>query len=196
MKLDLSRLQAGEELLLSKKANFVIAVSEYGLSRFIADDLMWVAGLEGKEAIGGKLYVTNYRLIFISHSLNRISGFFEIFLPAITKTYNSSRGITKSITLETEIADFKFIVWGIPKLLDQIDSSVSAFLASKENHLSELLIEAGSSGDSGFTKNKSIEILNKIFLFARTQTDNLSTAKDPFRALSELLLDEAIKKLK
>ena len=93
MKLDLSGLQAGEELLLSKKANFVIAVSEYGLSRFVADDLMWIAGLEGKEAIGGKLYVTNYRLISISHSLNRISGFFEIFLPAITKTYNSSRGM-------------------------------------------------------------------------------------------------------
>ena len=130
MKLDLSRLQVGEELLLSKKANFVIAVSEYGLSRFGADDLMWIADLEGKEAIGGKLYVTNYRLIFISHSLNRISGSFEIFLPAITKTYNSSRGITKSITLETEIADFKFIVWGIPKLLDQIDCAASAFLAS------------------------------------------------------------------
>ena len=46
MKLDQSRLLAGEELLLSKKVNFVISVSDYGLSRFVADDLMWIAGLQ------------------------------------------------------------------------------------------------------------------------------------------------------
>ena len=195
MKLDQSRLLAGEELLLSKKVNFVISVSDYGLSRFVADDLMWIAGLQGKEAIGGKLYLTNYRVIFISHSINRVSGSIEIFLPAITKAYNSSRGLTKSITLDTELADLKFIVWGIPKLLEQINSAASASLSPEDNQLSELLNSVESKPANGLSKNQTLENLNKIFLFARAQADNLSAAKDPLGVLSELLLDEAIKNL-
>jgi hypothetical protein len=51
----------GEEYLVSKFANAVITPTDYGLSKFVADDLMWLGGMKNREALGGQLHLTTYR---------------------------------------------------------------------------------------------------------------------------------------
>jgi hypothetical protein len=68
------RLLDGERVLLTCKANAVVVPSDYGLSRFAADDLLPLTGLAGQEAIGGRLSVTSLRLVFVAHPFNRING--------------------------------------------------------------------------------------------------------------------------
>lgn len=45
------RLLDGERLLHTSKANAVIVPSDYGLSRFAADDLLPLVGLAGREGL-------------------------------------------------------------------------------------------------------------------------------------------------
>lgn len=67
MGMEAGDLLPGEKLALTKSANAVVSLSEHGLSRFAAGQLMWCVGMEGKEAIGGKLHLTDMRLVFKSH---------------------------------------------------------------------------------------------------------------------------------
>lgn len=50
-----SDLLPGETLIMSKFSNMVICINEAGLSRFPFDEYMGLIGMEGKEALGGKL---------------------------------------------------------------------------------------------------------------------------------------------
>lgn len=80
----------GERLLHTSKANAVIVPSDYGLSRFAADDLLPLVGLAGREAIGGHLSVTSLRLVFVAHRFNRLKGSTSIPLTTIedARTWN------------------------------------------------------------------------------------------------------------
>ncbi|MEU7159194.1 hypothetical protein AB0A98_22560 [Streptomyces chrestomyceticus] len=114
-------LLAGEVVHVSKNANAVVSLDETGLSQFAFGQLMWVVGMHGKEAIGGRLHVTNYRLVFNSHRFNRLRGRFSIFLPAITGVRDASWGPKRQIEVSTRTHRFTFVVWGIPDLDTLID---------------------------------------------------------------------------
>ena len=104
----------GESLIQTKSANAVIKIDEHGLSRFAFDQLMWTIGMKGKEAIGGKIHLTNYRLIFQSHAVNRLTGKFSIFLPTISDLKDASRFLVKKMHVATQTQQFEFVIWGIP----------------------------------------------------------------------------------
>lgn len=110
-------LFAGESIIETKSANFVLRLDEHGLPRFRFDGAMGLVGMVGQEAIGGKLYLTNFRLFFQSHSVNRFNGAFSIFLPSIVETKNTSRFVTKKMEVATPSYRFEFVVWGIPALM-------------------------------------------------------------------------------
>ena len=116
-----------EKLLLSKNSNAVIALSDYGLSQFAFDKYMWVVGMKNKEAIGGKLHLTNYRLIFKSHSINRLTGTFSIILPAITQIQDSSFLMTRKMSVDTRFNRFDFVIWGVADLIKQIEQAQKEF---------------------------------------------------------------------
>lgn len=119
-------LLAEERVLMDKGANFVLRLTEHGLPRFRFDGAMGAVGMAGQEAIGGKLYLTNYRLFFQSHSINRFNGTFSMFLPAITELKDNSRFVTKKLAVTTESYVFEFVVWGIPSLIAAIESARAA----------------------------------------------------------------------
>ncbi|MEU9099577.1 hypothetical protein [Streptomyces sp. NPDC048361] len=121
MALRVDDLLPGEVVQLTKKANAVVNVSEAGLTRFSRDQLMWMVGMQGSEAIGGKLYVTNYRLVFCSHFANRATGRFSLFLPVISAVRDSSWGVRRQIEVSTRTHQFSFIAWGIPRLTATIE---------------------------------------------------------------------------
>ncbi|WP_051767241.1 hypothetical protein [Streptomyces sp. NRRL S-37] len=127
MNLDEADLLPGEILLLTKNANAVVDVQEAGLSRFAFDGLMWTVGMGGQEAIGGRLHLTNYRLVFKSHRFNRLRGKFSIFLPTIRSVRNASFGPTRQVEVMTGIQSFAFVLWGVPRFMTAIEEARRTF---------------------------------------------------------------------
>jgi hypothetical protein len=122
-------LLSGENFIETKNANFLLHLDENELRRFGVfgvDAEMRLLGLgEGKESIGGKLYLTNFRLFFQSHSVNRFKGTFSIFLPTIIEAKDVSQPLTlgKVMQIVTQNHNFEFVVWKIPKLITDVTAA-------------------------------------------------------------------------
>jgi hypothetical protein len=160
-------LLPGEGIILRKNANAVIDVSEAGLSRFAFDDLLWLVGMRGKEAIGGRLYLTNYRIVFKAHRFNRLRGSYSIFLPSIEEVRDASVAVTRQATVFTAMQHFTFVVWGIPQLIETIDRCRAEFDDSYTAELAELVLaEPWKSGD-GLAAVLHYETLNIALNAAR-----------------------------
>ena len=117
MDIQAEELLDGEQVIVTKMANAVIKLSDYGLKRLPYDGLMNLMGFKGKEAIGGKLHLTNFRLVFKAHPVNRVRGKFSIFLPAITQLRNTSSFLAKKLETRTELQIFEFVIWGVDEFI-------------------------------------------------------------------------------
>lgn len=131
-------LLSGESIIETKGANFLLRLDEHGLPRFRFDGAMGMVGMTDQEAIGGKLYLTNFRLFFQSHSINRFNGAFSIFLPAIIETKDNSRFVAKKMEVVTPSYAFEFVVWGIPKLMQAVASARGALSPTQTEVLREV----------------------------------------------------------
>ncbi len=110
-------LLSGERIIQTKSANFLLRYKERGLRRFGEDMGTKLLGLHEKESISGWLYLTNFRLFFQSHLVNRWNGTLSIFLPNIIETKNNAGLITKVMEVVTLDYSFEFIEWGVPKFM-------------------------------------------------------------------------------
>ena len=128
-----SALYPGETLLGTKGANALITISDFGLDplfrgapRHLYETLMRSVGLQGKEAIGGWLDLTSWRLIFRSHSINRVTGSYSILLPTILDVADASGVIKKKMRVTTFNATHEFVIWGVRGFMTKIDEARSA----------------------------------------------------------------------
>lgn len=161
MNLDSSALLPGETVRLRKNANAVVAIDEYGLSRFAFDHLMGTVGMRGKEAIGGRLHLTNYRLIFKSHSFNRLRGTFGVFLPTIHEVRNASVGVKRQVEVVTKSQRFTFVVWGVPGLISHINDARSALGDQAKTQLIDLAITHPERVGDGLKTVRAAEAVNR-----------------------------------
>lgn len=129
-----------EDVIIAKPANYIIRLKDYRLSTIWLRALMPLIGVGGKEAIGGTLYLTNYRLIFDAHALNRVKGTFSIFLPTIRQHQNASGLIIRKIRVATGRQSFEFVVWGVPALLVAIRQAQSVLDDSQQQNLRQLVV--------------------------------------------------------
>ena len=151
MKVEDSDLLPGERVVLSKPANAIIRLDEHGLSRFPADQLMRVMGYAGKEGIGGRLHLTNHRLLFKSHRVNRLTGQFSIYLPTITGLHDRSRWIAKKLEVATRLQTFEFVVWGVPAFISTIQAQAARITSAQA-----LELAAASQAGAGLVKNATL----------------------------------------
>lgn len=132
-------LPSGENIIETKNANFLLRLDENELRRFGVfgiDAEMRLLGLgAGKESIGGKLYLTNFRLFFHSHSVNRFTGSLSIFLPKIVETKNTSGLITGIMEVVTRDRSFEFIAWGVPKFTVAVAAARDSLLPQQTEDL-------------------------------------------------------------
>lgn len=128
-----------EEVLVEKPANCVIRLKDYHLSRMWFRTLMPLIGMTGKEAIGGMLSLTNYRLIFHAHEINRVQGAFSIFLPTICGLQNTSVLVVRKIRVVTQSQDFEFVIWGIPMFLTAIRQALTELDDQRQQDLRQLV---------------------------------------------------------
>lgn len=189
MEMEAGDLLPGERLVLSKSANAVVTLSEYGLSRFAAGQLMWCVGMEGKEAIGGKLYLTDMRLVFKSHSFNRVLGMFSIFLPAITTVEDGSFLLKRQISVATDLRYFDFVVWGVPGLINNIDAVRSLLRPADAARILDL---AASNPErvGKFAKSVTAERMNAIVWTAGFVMDPGDLVVDAMSSLAMLGIEE------
>ncbi|MFF1812749.1 hypothetical protein ACFVXW_27190 [Streptomyces sp. NPDC058251] len=164
-------LLPGEGIILRKNANAVIDVREAGLSRFAFDDLMWLVGMRGKEAIGGRVYLTNYRLVFKAHRFNRVRGTFSVFLPSIEEVRDSSFAVTRQATVSTATQDLTFVVWGVPQLIDTIDQCRAEFDDAYITELATLVLAEPWKIGHGLQTVARYEALNMSLSAARMRGD-------------------------
>ena len=143
----------GEEVLYRKGANLVVRLDEAGLDPFCADQLMWAIGMSGKEAMGGHLYITNYRLIFAAHRINRLTGTFSIPLRAVRKAYRKVRFPVFKLIIETDTGGFEFVNWSAKKAIEVIEANRS----NDTPDLDQVL-------DAGLSRNEALCGFNALFL--------------------------------
>lgn len=174
----------GEKLILSKNANSIINISDFALKRLPYDQAMKLVGMANKEAIGGKIHLTNYRIIFKSHSFNRLTGKFSIFLNTINDINDISSFISKKIEIKTHSQDFQFVVWGIPKLINEIDRCKNLLTEQDFKELKEKIINDHTKLGDGYNYS---QIMNNIALETPNIVKNVGDIICNPIALSSLL---------
>lgn len=182
----------GEKIILSKNANSVINVKEYGLGE-IPMLFRNALGFSQKEAIGGKLYLTNYRFIFKSHSLNRLTGKFSIFLSTIQGIKDKSVLIMKKMDIDTEVQNYEFVVWGIGEIMQKAEEAKSNLTLENLIELKEQIVQNGDKSGVGLNYCKFMD-----FLVQKTDyiVQNIATiTKDPFSMSTVVNIADLIQKI-
>lgn len=81
----------------------------------------------GREAVGGKLKITDTRLIFKSHAFNVQTGTTEILIEQIreVRKRNNLWIVPNGISVITKIGvEYKFVLWNRNKIIDFINSRI------------------------------------------------------------------------
>ncbi|MEV5459540.1 hypothetical protein AB0L17_14795 [Streptomyces cellulosae] len=150
----------GEHVVLHKNANAVIDVKESGLTQFAFDDLMWLIGMSGKEAIGGRCFLTNYRLVFKAHAANRLRGSFSVFLPSVVGVRNSSFAVTRKVTVTTGLQELTMVLWGVPRFIDTVRALSAGLGPDHVAHLVSLVLREPWKAGDGLKVAARLERIN------------------------------------
>lgn len=84
----------------------------------------------GIEAVGGKLMITDRRLIFKSHTFNIQTGTTEILIEEITevKKRNTLKIVPNGISVITKNGvEYNFVLWNRRKIFDFLNKSMTKF---------------------------------------------------------------------
>lgn len=115
-----------ERVVLSKFANLIVSMKEHGLTKLPFDQLQALAlEMPGKESVGGRAYLTNYRVLFIPHAANRVQRIHSLFLPNIKKV---SSTFTRLI-LDTSFETSSFVMWFKSGFIKALGECRTALLA-------------------------------------------------------------------
>jgi hypothetical protein len=111
-------LYTGESVLISKPANMFIDLSA---------QTRWLVLIgQKREALGGKLFLTNYRLVFESHSLNSIICKVSFPLHTITGLRDMSWSILKKMAVDTAAGSAIFVVWGVRQFINTAQETMNS----------------------------------------------------------------------
>jgi len=175
MQIEPEDLFTDEHVLVSKNANAIITLNDYALKEIPigANKALELIGFASKEEIGGELHVTNYRLIFKSHPLNRARGKFSIFLDTILDIKDVA-SFSKTIQIDTLSQSYEFVVWGIPEFLEKINAARKAASTTQMPELKKKIENDYTKVGNGF------EMFNGLDVFARPLDNTEEIAKTPF----------------
>ena len=119
-------LIADEKPLAAVPVNLIVRPNDFGLKRFAFDSLLWMVGMKDKEALGGTLHITNHRLLFRTHWLNRLRGTVSIFLANIEDLRDASFAMTESVVLRTTVGTITLVANDAPDLVRKIEQAREA----------------------------------------------------------------------
>ena len=181
-----------ETIVERELGNLVFTPADQGFKRLVLDKYFWVFGFKNKESSAGSIYLTNFRIIFKSHGLNRLDGFFSIPLPSIKHVRMSSFGISKKMILETEDRDIEFVV--DDKLAAKISSLTQKLTEPDVRTIQESVVSSPEKWISTLSKNRGIDKLNDLFLLLDKGGEIKEIVLNPLEALGTTLLQEVVDK--
>lgn len=187
--LDAAELMSGEQILHSTLANLVVRPQEFGLSKFAFGDLLWVAGMQDKEVIGGGLHLTTHRLVFKSHRLNRLRGSVSIFLPTISELRNSSFGLLRRLTLTTGIARVDLITLDVDRLIERIEQARATAPTPSAAAMADF-VQRPAAGLDGLEPFRAVERINQAINLVNQGQSAMELAGKPLLTLSSIFLKE------
>lgn len=187
--LDETELMPGEQVLHSTLANLVVKPKDFGLSKFAFGDLLWLAGMQDKEAIGGGLHLTTHRLVFRSHRLNRLRGTVSIFLPTIIDVRNSSFLLLRRLTVTTGFARIDLITPQVDQLIERIEQARSASKVPSTAAMQDF-VQRPAAGLDGLQPFRAVERINQAINLANQGQAVGELAGKPLLALSSIFLKE------
>ena len=185
----------GEGLIASKAANAVIRLDEYGLSELAVGQLMGLIGMSGKEAIGGHLLLTNYRLVFEAHSFNRLTGSFSLFLPTILQLRDTSGVITKKMMVVTKTQRLEFVIWGVRAFAQAVAGARDALTPDQRRALLQGAMTGYDRCGEGLQIHQGLEAANRAAVSIRQLSEIVKLATNPIEASSILSLLELFTQL-
>lgn len=183
-----------EKIITSELANLVIKPKDFKLKSFAFDSLLWTVGMKNKESLGGKLHITNYRLIFKSHKLNRVRGDFSIFLPTIKATRDFSLLFMKKIILETYSSKIEIVIDKPKELCKLIDDLKKDLSQQTIKHIQTQITQNPGKCSDSLKQWKAINIVNNLFLIGNKGNVVSKFVRSPIEALSSIFLKEFLDK--
>lgn len=156
MQLEQQDLFKGERVVMERKANAIIDFKDFGMKK------IKYSPFRKHEAIGGKLYVTNYRLIFKSHAINRVRGMYSILLPTIQFVKDASVLVVKKIEVLSKDNTYIFVVWGIKELLEEIERVKSNLSVEEKMWLENIRESDEEKCGEGLKRFKEMEEIVEI----------------------------------
>ncbi len=169
-------------------ANLIIRLDDFELEAFAAGGLMWAVGMKGKESIGGKLHLTNYRLYFQSHRLNRLRGAISIFLPQIDHVQPQIKYIVfRQASVAVGKNTMRFVVSDPVKFAQIVE------MAAQESKIIEMDIANHATTTpekcvAGLEKAQLVVSVNNLLNRASAASDISKLVADPIGAIGSMLL--------
>ncbi|WP_183565390.1 hypothetical protein [Mucilaginibacter sp. SP1R1] len=184
----------GEQIIVGVPANLVVKPKEFGLKQFAFDQFLWTVGMKDKEALGGRVYVTNYRIIFKSHRLNRLVGMISVFLPTVMDAKNTSFFITKKATIKTVITSMDFVLSDVDQFIELIKIQKDQLTEQDLHNMQQYIIEYPNKCSDGLVAWQAINTVNNLLVFNDKVQEKIEYFTDPLAALGGLLMKEFIDK--
>jgi hypothetical protein len=119
-------LLSGEQERASFPASYYVVAADYGIKAHSGTPFASLFGIKGLESVGGSLWLTNWRLVFSPHGVNRFTGHFAIPLSEITVAKDVSRGLKRAVRITAAGEAFDFNLWGITKFLTALEAQRAA----------------------------------------------------------------------
>ncbi|MEM6473480.1 MAG: hypothetical protein AAF802_28230 [Planctomycetota bacterium] len=180
----------GEVRLASYPANLVIRPSDHGLKEMKLARGFWIFGMKGRESLGGTLHLTNHRLLFCTHRLNRVTGHASLFLSTINAIHDRSVFIAEKLAFETDASSIEFFVNEPHSLKSAIESAIEGLGASDAETLKQFLFDHPQRAADALCSQGMISRLMSVFAQFETLSEQSTIATRPLRFLGEKMLEE------
>lgn len=170
-------LLSGETVVREKAAGAFIKLKDFNLRSL--GSWNWA----GTEKLGGRLHLTNYRLIFAANKANRVVGKFSIILPTIKEIENTSFLIDRRIRISTQTQAFEFQVWGIQELTRSIISARDSIDAEGKRSLASKLTKEFPRLQENLNVSKTLNKIVERMALLEHVVEDLTGGENPLREM-------------
>jgi hypothetical protein len=189
IELDSDELLPGERLLDSRLANLVVKPADFGIGEASLGDLYFLAGMRGREIVGGALHLTNLRLLFKAHRWNRLRGRLSVFLPQIEGCEPRARWPYRRLALQACGLELELAAIDRDGLLALIEAARSDFGPEERGALERLQQQVRER--ASLQPDRALNAINSLIHRGRQAGDVVELASRPLSALAALIASEA-----
>lgn len=154
-------LLVGEQVVAGKNVSAIVNQLEYGLSTYGPLAPPRLPGMRPLERIGGRLHLTNYRLVFTAHPVNRLKGRFSILLPTVVEAADTSVLLSRKLGIHTSTRAYSFQIWGIPEFLAAIEHARAGLQPTQMRQLFSAAIAEPAKVVGDLQVRRTVEAFNR-----------------------------------